>query len=93
MAPIANRTAWLVLLGLLPDPPSPFASQRQPIFDSLSRSFTSFREFLSDARVQLDANLAVILSQIISAALITFLFNSFDQDELPFGWGFLARLK
>jgi hypothetical protein len=93
VVPMANRTAWLVLFGLLKNPPAELEAERDPVLDALSLSFTSLRDFLTESPFQLTSNPAVIFSQIISAILLTFLFNSFSHEELPLTWSFVARLE
>jgi hypothetical protein len=91
--PIANRVCWIVLLGLLCDPPDDLTAHESEIFDLLAADFTDFRESLLESPIQMQTNVTIILSQVIVGALITFIFHSFKQKEVELNWVFVARLE
>jgi hypothetical protein len=91
--PIASDATWLVLLGLLEDAPEALVSNRTTVFDSLSVLYTDLRQSILENPVQMQLNLTMILAHITAAALITFIFNSFQPTEVRLTWIFLTRLE
>jgi hypothetical protein len=91
LLPICEWSSWLILFNLVPQCQKLFEDQGVSVFDSLAVAFTDFRQALLETTTR--SNLSVIVSQLSSASLVTFLAHSFHRDEIRFDWVFLARVE